>query len=181
MDMERFEEKEYRVFEMFQKQWALVTAGNIDDFNGCTVGWGSMGTIWNRDGKSGAILTIYLHPSRYTREYFNKNDTFTVAFFPEDKKGALGYMGSHSGRNEDKTKGAGLTPVAMGDSVTYKEAELTFLCHKIYQHQLAKEDMAEEIQEYYKDNPKAYPPDENGEWQPHWLFIGEVIEAEDKR
>ena len=86
-----------------------------------------------------------------------------------------------SGRDGNKDEAAGLTPVAIGDSVAYEEAELTFLCHKLYQHQLTKEDIVPEIAEYYKTNPKVYPPDEDGEWQPHWLFIGEIIEVIDKR
>lgn len=90
-------------------------------------------------------------------------------------------MGSHSGRTVNKAEAAGLTPVAMGDSVTYEEANLTFLCRKIYQHQFAKEDIAKEVQEHYLANPKSFPPDEDGEWQPHWVFIGEIIAVEDKR
>ena len=67
----------------------------------------------------------------------------------------------------------------MGNSVTYKEASMTFLCRKVYQHQFSKEDIAEEVQDYYKENPKVYPVDENGEWQPHWVFVGEIIDAQD--
>lgn len=47
-------------------------------------------------------------------------------------------MGSHSGRDVNKVEMSGLTPVAIGASVTYKEANLTFLCRKIYQHPFAK-------------------------------------------
>ena len=90
-------------------------------------------------------------------------------------------MGVHSGREGDKAAAAGLTPIEMGGSVTYAEANLTFLCRKIYQHQLSKEDIALDVQEYYAANPKVYPVDDNGEWQPHYLFIGEIIECEDKR
>ena len=53
-----WEEKEYKVFEMFRKQWALVTAGNKEHFNSCTVGWGSLGTIWGRPDSSGSIVTV---------------------------------------------------------------------------------------------------------------------------
>ena len=62
--------------------------------------------------------------------------------------------------------------------MTYEEAEKTFLCRKIYQHQLAKEDIAPDVQEYYAANAKVYPVDENGEWQPHWVFVGEIIEVQ---
>ena len=179
--MGNFAKKDYKVFELFHQQWALATAGNIEHFNSCTLGWGSMGTLWTRPGKSGAVITVYLHPAMYTCELFMKNETFTVSFFPSSYKPALSYMGSHSGRDENKAKAAGLTPVVIGDSVTYEEANLTFLCRKIYQHRFAKEDIAADIQEHYQANPKSFPPDVAGEWQPHWVFVGEIIEVEDKR
>ena len=179
--MSGFEEKDYRVFDLFHNQWALATAGDIRKSNACTIMWGSLGTLWARPGKSSSVVTVYLHPARYTYELMRESPIFTVSFFPEEYKKALGYMGSHSGRDGDKTAGAGLTPAAFGEGVTYGEANLTFLCRKIYQHQFTKEDIAPEVQEYYKANPKVYPVDENGEWQPHWVFIGEILDVEDKR
>lgn len=160
----------YPVFDLFKKQCAIVTAGTTKNFDGCTVGWGSLGTIWNKD-----TVTVYVHPARYTSEFLLNNDTFTVSFFPEDKKNAVMYMGSHSGRNEDKAINAGLTPMEMHGSVGFQEASLTFVCRKLYQHQFTKEDLASEIQKYYENGKKIYP-DGNGGWQPHYVFVGEVID-----
>lgn len=165
-------EKDYPVFELFDKQWALVTAGSPAHFNGCTLSWGCMGTLWNRP-----VVTVFLHPARYTREFLLANGSFTVCFFPDSCKKALGIMGSRSGRDGDKLSEAGLTPIAVGDSVAYREASRTFLCRKLYQHQFSKNDLAPEIRDYYQSYPKAYPPDENGEWQPHWVFVGEVVKT----
>lgn len=165
--------KEYPVFDMFKNQWALVTAGTMDSYDGCTVGWGSLGTIWNKD-----TVTVYVHPDRYTSEFLRNHDTFTVSFFPEEYRKALGYMGSHSGRNEDKAINAGLTPVLMGDSVGFKEATLTFVCKKLYQHQFSREDLSQEIQDFYAKSPKVYP-DYAGGWQPHYVFVGEVLEVKE--
>lgn len=175
--MSDYKEKEYKIFDLFEKQWAVVTAGTMERFNSCTVSWGSMGTLWTRPGKNGAVITVYLYPTRYTREFLASNDTFTVSFFPQECRKALGILGSRSGRDGDKIALSGLTPVSLGDSVGYQEASMTFLCRKIYQHQFAKEDIAPDVQEYYKANPKVYPVDENGEWQPHWVFVGEIIES----
>lgn len=175
--MREFIEKDYKVFKMFDKQWALVTAGSMEHFNSCTIGWGSLGNIWARDGKTCPIVTVYVHPARYTSEFLKDSQTFTVSFYPELCRKALGYIGSHSGRDDDKVEAAGLTPVAMGESVTYKEASLTFLCKKLYQHQFAKDDLAPEIQAYYASLPKTYP-DFKGGWQPHIVFVGEVLSAE---
>ena len=176
--MKDFELKDYKVFELFSKQWAVVSAGSMEHHNGCTVSWGSLGTMWTIPGKkSGSIVTVYLYPTRYTRQLMEENDTFTVSFFPKEYKKAMGYMGSHSGRDEKKATAAGLTPTAIGDTVGYKEASLTFVCRKVYQHQMAKEDIAQDVQEYYAANPKAYPVDKNGEWHPHWVFVGEIIDV----
>ena len=56
--MENFKEKEYKVFEMFDKQWAIVTAGSMEHYNSCTIGWGSLGNIWGHAGKSCPIVTV---------------------------------------------------------------------------------------------------------------------------
>ncbi|MFC2330593.1 MAG: flavin reductase [Treponema sp.] len=178
--MSDFKEKDYKVFEMFDKQWAIVTAGSIEHFNSCTVSWGSLGNIWGGEGKSCPIVTVYVHPARYTSEFLKNSDTFTIGFYSETYRRALTYMGSHSGRSEDKAKAAGLTPLVIGDGVTYKEANLTFLCRKLYQHSFSSEDLAPKIREYYASMPEIYP-DFKGGWQPHIVFIGEIISVEDKR
>ena len=163
--MQPFEEKNYPVFDMFRNQWALCTAGTPEHYNTCTIAWGSMGTIWGR-----SVVTVYINPDRYTWEFLKEHDTFTVSFYPPEYRKALNYLGSHSGKDEDKVQTAGLTPKELGGGVTFEEAELTFVCHKLQQGLIEREGMAEEIsQGIYKN------------WQPHWYFIGEVIEAEDRQ
>lgn len=56
--MNPFEGEAYKVFEMFNKDWALVTAGNKHDFNSCTIGWGSLGTLWGAPGQGKPIVTV---------------------------------------------------------------------------------------------------------------------------
>lgn len=89
-------------------------------------------------------------------------------------------MGTHSGRTENKAEAAGLTPVAVRNSVTYEEAELTFVCRKLYQHQFTKEDIVSDVQAYYASGAAVYPDGEGG-WQPHIVFIGEILDVIDKR
>ncbi len=173
--MNQYDEKDYKIFELFRNNWALVTAGDMQHFNSCTVSWGSMGTLWTRPGGGGSVITVYIHPGRYTHGFMLNSDTFTVSFFPKECRKALSYIGSHSGRDEDKAAAAHLTPVPMENSVTYQEASQAFLCRKVYQHQFAKEDIAPDVQEYYREHPGVYPVDEKGEWQPHWVFVGEII------
>lgn len=168
--MREFESKDYKVFDMFNNQWALVTAGSIEHYNTCTIAWGSLGTIWGGPHGGRSIVTVYVNPDRYTYDFLKESDTFTVQFFPEEYRKALSYLGSHSGRDEDKVANAGLTPRAIGSGVTFAEANLTFVCHKLYQGEFQREGLAPEInQGIYKN------------WNPHWMFVGEILETEDQR
>ena len=175
--MKAFETKDYKAFTMFENRWALVTAGMLDDFNTCTVSWGSMGNIWGPNGGDISTVTVYIHPARYTQEFMAKYDTFTVSFFPESYHTALGYLGSHSGRDENKVANSGLTPVVAGDGVTFKEAELTFVCKKLYEHQFDEAYLAEKVKDYYASNPAVYTQAGHDRWEPHYMYIGEVVDA----
>ena len=96
------------------------------------------------------------------------HDYFTVSFFPEQYREDLQYLGTHSGRDEDKVAKTSLTPVAAGESVTFKEAELTFVCKKIYAAQFDKDKMDPEVYETtygYRD------------WITHYEFIGKVVDV----
>ena len=175
--MKAFETKDYKAFTMFENRWALVTAGMLDDFNTCTVSWGSMGNISGPNGGDISTVTVYIHPARYTQEFMAKYDTFTVSFFPESYRKALGYLGSHSGRDENKVANSGLTPVAASDGVTFKEAELTFVCKKLYEHQFDEAYLAEKVKDYYASNPAVYTQAGHDRWEPHYMYIGEVVDA----
>lgn len=165
-----FRDKEYDVFRMFDKQWALATAGTIGDYDGCTIGWGSLGDIWGRAGNGRSIVTIYVNPMRYTSGYLLNNDTFTVSFFEEKHRKDLGILGTKSKRDVDKFAMTELTPQQHGQSVIFKEATLTFVCRKIYWDQFRAENLDEEImRQIYSDRPL------------HYQFIGEIMEVIDKR
>ena len=176
--MNEYVEQDYKMFNLLH-QWGLVTAGSIEHFNSCTVGFGSFGTLWAGFGDSDSVVTVYLHPSRYTCDFMKENDTFTLSFFPAKYKRALGYMGTHSGRDGDKAAAAGLTPVSMGEGVSYEEANLVFLCRKVYQQQFLKESMSPEILEYHQSMPQNGP--DGDDWQPHWFFIGRILDVKDTR
>lgn len=82
--MESYKEKAYKAFEMFDKEWAIVTAGDLEHYNSCTIGWGSFGNSWRDEGNKCSTITIYVHPTRYTSEFLKDNDYFTVSFYPKN-------------------------------------------------------------------------------------------------
>ena len=92
------------------KEWALLTAGNKDGYNTMTVSWGQMGDLWNKP-----TTVVYIRPQRYTKEFVDKSDYYTLSFLPDGHREALSYLGSHSGRDEDKLAKTDLTGTAPDD------------------------------------------------------------------
>ena len=161
----------YDPFDLFNNKWALVTAGTLNNFNCCTVSWGSLGILWRKK-----IVTIYVYPSRYTSNFLLNNEYFTISVFDEEYKKDLTILGSKSGRDLDKVALTSLTPISLKESVIYKEVKQVFYCKKIYFGQFNRDNVAEEIKRNYINNPNSFPKDENGEWRTHYMFVGEIIE-----
>ena len=146
-------------FDVFSRDWALVTAGTPDHYNTMTIGWGGLGTLWGRP-----VATVYVNPRRYTHSFLDQNDTFTVTFFDEPYREDLNILGTLSGRDGDKVARTKLTPVPVGPSVGFREARLTLLCKKIYRQDMDVSAMPASVAAGYRDEP------------PHTMFIGEVID-----
>ena len=104
-----FEELSVRVHHLWAKQWLVLTAGDFNEgrFNSMTVGWGSLGTMWNRP-----FAQVVVRPTRHTFEFMEQYDTFTLCAFPKTCRDALLLIGSRSGRDGNKIADAGLTPIA---------------------------------------------------------------------
>ena len=148
------------IFSVFDKKWALLTAGNKNSFNTMTVSWGGMGTIWGKP-----VATVYVRTSRYTHEFMDREGYFTVSFYPEEYRKVLGVLGSKSGRDIDKMNGSGLTAKALQESVTFEEAEITLVCRKMFMQRLEPSNITD------PDAAKFYAGD-----APHDMYIGEVVD-----
>ncbi len=120
-----------RPSHIWLEQWLLLTAGDfsVGDFNTMTVGWGSIGAMWNRP-----FAQVVVRPTRHTYEFTERYDTFTLCAFPESARDALKLLGTRSGRDGDKIADAALTPIASSliAAPGFDEAELILECRKIY-------------------------------------------------
>ena len=120
-----------RTVPLWGQQWMLFTSGDFTagDFNTMTVGWGALGRMWSRP-----LALAVVRPTRYTFEFINRYDTFTLCAFPESCRPALQLLGTRSGRDGDKIAEAGLTPEAAQRvaAPVFTEAELAIECRKIY-------------------------------------------------
>lgn len=107
-------------------EWMLITAGSEDGYNMMTASWGFVGEMWGND-----TVVAVVRPQRYTMEFINKSDYFTLSFYG-DKKDIHKVCGSLSGRDVNKTEMTGLTPVFTDDTVYFNEARLVIVCKKQY-------------------------------------------------
>jgi flavin reductase (DIM6/NTAB) family NADH-FMN oxidoreductase RutF len=112
---------------MIGNQWMLITAGNRDSFNMMTASWGGIGILWNKP-----VAFCFVRPQRYTFEFMEKYENFTLSFYDEGYRSALNLCGSHSGREIDKVKETGLTPAFDDKAVYFDEAKLVLICRKLY-------------------------------------------------
>lgn len=112
--------------KMIADEWALLSAGETSHFNTMTVSWGGVGELWGRE-----VAFVFVRPQRYTYEFMEASDSFTLSFFGGEYKQALGVCGSKSGRDIDKCKETGLEPMEVDGAVTFRQAKTVFVCKKI--------------------------------------------------
>ena len=128
------EELKFNPFTKIGKEWMLVTAGNEEGHNTMTASWGGVGVMWGKN-----VVSVYIRPQRYTKEFVDANDTFTLSFYDETYKKALSICGSKSGRDCDKEKEAGLTPYYVDGTTAFEEADMILVCRKQYHQDMAPE------------------------------------------
>lgn len=150
---------------LFSQDWMALAAGQPGNMNAMTIAWGGLGTLWGMN--NAAVVTVYVEPSRYTHQFMEKNEYFTVTTFPEQYKKALQYIGSRSGRNEDKIANAGLSVsfTELGNPI-FNEARLAIECRKIYAAPFDPAGMGEKGRRIYSGNSGM---------RPHTIFIGEIV------
>jgi flavin reductase (DIM6/NTAB) family NADH-FMN oxidoreductase RutF len=152
-------------FQLIGADWMLITAGSLDKFNTMTASWGGMGILWNKK-----VCFIFVRPSRYTYEFTEAQESFTLCFFEEKYRKVLSFCGSKSGRDVDKVAETGLTPQeGKSGSVYFEEAKLVIECRKIYYQDIDKAHFLDpSIAKCYID--QGY----------HRMYIGEIINILEK-
>ncbi len=150
------------VARAWETQWFLLAAGEYPaGWNCMTVAWGGYGTMWSRP-----VAMVVVRPTRYTYTFMEKCATFTLSAFPEEHRDKLDYLGRRSGRDEDKVKKVGLTPIASRavPAPGFDEAGLIVECRKIYFHDF---DPAHFLADFIAPN---YPARDF-----HRMYLGEIL------
>lgn len=154
-------ELSFNPFDEISKGWYLITSGDTNNYNTMTASWGTMGVFWSKP-----VVNSFVRPQRYTFEFMEKNDIFTLSFFDEKYRSSLNYCGSHSGRDVDKAKECNLTPIAFEDATAFEEAELVFVCKKLYSYDIKPEQMIDQTIESF------YPTHDY-----HRCYFGEILKV----
>jgi flavin reductase (DIM6/NTAB) family NADH-FMN oxidoreductase RutF len=89
------------------KKGILLTTKSGDTLNTMTIGWGKIGIEWNRP-----VFIAYVRETRHTKTMLEENGEFTVNIpYGQVDPQILAYCGTRSGRDTDKFRDLGLTPV----------------------------------------------------------------------
>ncbi|MBQ8144758.1 MAG: flavin reductase [Butyricicoccus sp.] len=142
---------------------AVLAAGVPEDFNMMTIGWATYGTLWREP-----VATVYVRHSRYTLEFTEKNDCFSITFLKPGHEKILGTtLGSKSGRDIDKMHESGLTPVFVDGVPCFEEAALTLICQKVYRGEITEDQFLDRkpFEQFYADGDM------------HTFYVGRVLAA----
>lgn len=147
------------LFNSLDNDWMLITAGNEQKYNTMTASWGGLGILWNKP-----VAFIFIRPQRYTFEFAEKSSYLTLSFFEEQYRKALNFCGAKSGRDYDKVKETGLTPIRTDNGIAFEESRLIIECEKLYADFLKTEQFIDKGV-ILKNYPKS---------DFHRMYIGEI-------
>ena len=169
-----FRELKQNPYDLFDRRWAILAAGNENDgFNGMTIAWGTLGALWDKlpqvdfRGMCNPVATVYVRPSRHTKEFMDSEDLFTISVLPEELHHVHSIMGKKSGRDMDKFTASGITPAFENGTVHVAESELVLVCRKLYAAELSLDSFTDkEVVE------RDYPAGDV-----HVQYVGQIIKT----
>lgn len=134
-------------FKLIGSDWMLITAKKGDKTNMMTASWGGVGILWNKP-----VATIYVRPQRYTKEFIDNEEYFSLCVLPEEYRQILNYCGTKSGRDEDKIAETKLTIDESEKAPIFKEARLVLICKKLYAQDLTEQSFIDKslVEKNYK-------------------------------
>lgn len=154
-----FDQLDINPFEMIGKNWMLVTAGNEEKVNTMTASWGGVGVMWGKN-----VAYVFIRESRYTKEFIDREGTFSLSFPNETYRKEMKFLGAVSGRDEDKITESGVH-VGYMDGIPYiDEGSMIMTCRVMSKTSINKED--------YIDGSIDSAWYANGDY--HTMYIAEI-------
>ena len=156
------EEISENTFKLIGKDWMLITASDGEKVNSMTASWGGFGVLWGKN-----VVYIVVRPQRYTKEFIDKSNKFSITSFKQEYRPQLSYMGKVSGRDEDKIAKSGLNIIESNGVPFFKEGKLSAICNVLYKQNIMAENFLDESidEQWYPE--KDY----------HTLYVAEIKEV----
>lgn len=149
-------------FKMIGKDWLLVAASKDGKSNAMTASWGGVGVMWGKP-----VVYVAVRPQRYTKTFLDGAERFSVSVFPEEMRSMMNYMGTVSGRDEDKIAKSGLTERSEDGAPVFEESRLALVCRKLFAQPM------EEASFLDKTVTERWYPEKDF----HTLYIAEIEKA----
>lgn len=148
------------IIKMLSQDWMLITAGDKEQLNTMTASWGGLGHLYGKP-----VAFCFINPARYTYQFMEKEDTYTLTFYTEAYRDALQYCGTHSGKDSDKIKEAGLHPLFTAEGTpAFSEAWMIIECRKLLSQPFTPESLSDEkLRNEWSGKPM------------HKMYIGEIL------
>ena len=140
-----YKDMKFNPFNLIGGEWMLITAGDEHSCNTMTASWGHLGCLWGNNDPS---AVVYIRESRYTKEFVDEEPYFSLCVMDKSFKKQMAYLGSTSGRDEDKIE----------------EAKLVFVCKKVYAAEIQPSGII-----YQETIDKSYP---QGDY--HTMYVGKI-------
>ena len=138
-------------FNEFNSNWPILVAGDVNNgFNGMTVSWGGLGTLWNKP-----VAFVFVRKSRFTYEKIEKSDSVTLSFLNKDYLDAKKFFGTKSGRDVNKFEETNIHPTLDVDMNCYyiAEADYVLKMKKLYSVEIPFDKLPQDlIDRFYFNN-----------------------------
>ena len=153
------------IFKLIGKDWMLVAAQKDGKTNAMTASWGFAGVMWGKN-----CLITAIRPQRYTKEFIDGSDTFSITILPDGYRDTLNYFGSVSGRDEDKIAKSCLTVEKCENTPYFAEGKLVLICRKMFAQEIKAESFIdkEALEKWYPNNDL------------HTLYVAEIVKVLEK-
>ena len=153
------EELNQNPFVAIGNEWMLIAAEKGGKTNAMTASWGGVGIMW---GKPAAF--VFIRQTRYTKEFVDAGDHFTLNFFGGEFKKELGYFGRVSGRDEDKIAKSGMNVSTVENVPVFDDAKTVLVCRKLFSEKFDESSFVDKsiLEQFYSKDSM------------HSLYIAEI-------
>lgn len=141
--------QEYNIMD-FHEDCGALAVDNGNERNAMLISWCGIGYMWDNP-----TFTSYIFKDRYTQHILDTAEYYSISIFHnDDYDKSLVYLGTASGRNEDKFEGCGLREMEVDGVPCFADADYIIICKKAAYVDFDRNTMEDFVSynSYYDDN-----------------------------